>query len=182
MKISGLSNEQVLESRKLNGNNQISQLKRHTFFQLLLESLGDPIIKILLIALMIKVVFLFKDFDWFETIGILIAVFLATFISTISEYGSEAAFRKLQQESDDVKVKVIRNNKILTIPLNEVVVNDIVILNEGDKVPADGIIIEGSVFVDESSINGETKEVLKQAVINEKIIYDYNKVFRSTII
>ena len=72
MKISGLSNEQVLESRKLNGNNQISQLKRHTFFQLLLESLGDPIIKILLIALMIKVVFLFKDFDWFETIGILI--------------------------------------------------------------------------------------------------------------
>ena len=106
MKISGLSNEQVLESRKLNGNNQISQLKKHTFFQLLLESLGDPIIKILLIALMIKVVFLFKDFDWFETIGILIAVFLATFISTISEYGSEAAFRKLQQESDDVKVKV----------------------------------------------------------------------------
>ena len=182
MKISGLSNEQVLESRKLNGNNQISQLKKHTFFQLLLESLGDPIIKILLIALMIKVVFLFKDFDWFETIGILIAVFLATFISTISEYGSEAAFRKLQQESDDVKVKVIRNNKILTIPLNEVVVNDVVILNEGDKVPADGIIIEGSVFVDESSINGETKEVLKQAVINEKIIYDYNKVFRGTII
>lgn len=182
MKISGLSNEQVLESRKVNGNNQISQLKKHTFLQLLIESLGDPIIKILLIALMIKVVFLFKDFDWFETIGILIAVFLATLISTISEYGSEAAFRKLQKETDDVEVKVLRDNKILTIPINDIVVGDIVILNEGDKVPADGFIIEGSIFVDESSINGETKEVLKQSVINEKIIYDHNKVFRGTII
>ena len=163
MKISGLSNEQVLESRKVNGNNQISQSKKHTFLQLLIESFADPIIKILLIALMIKVVFLFKDFDWFETVGILIAVFLATFISTISEYGSEAAFRKLQEESEDVKVKVLRNNKIITISLNEVVVNDIVILNEGDKIPADGYIIDGNILVDESSINGESKEVLKKS-------------------
>ena len=182
MKISGLSNEQVLESRKVNGNNQISQSKKHTFLQLLIESFADPIIKILLIALMIKVVFLFKDFDWFETVGILIAVFLATFISTISEYGSEAAFRKLQEESEDVKVKVLRNNKIITISLNEVVVNDIVILNEGDKIPADGYIIDGNILVDESSINGESKEVLKKAIINENNVLEVNKVYRGTVV
>ena len=182
MKISGLSNEQVLESRKVNGNNQLIQLKKHTFLQLLIESLGDPIIKILLIALMIKVVFLFKDFDWFETVGILIAVFLATFISTISEYGSEAAFRKLQEESEEIKVKVMRNNKVTTVNLNEIVVGDVVLLGEGDKIPADGYIIEGSVFVDESSINGESKEVLKQACIDKNKLYDHNRVYRGTIV
>lgn len=182
MKISGLSNEQVLESRKVYGNNQLSQFKKHTFLQLLIESFGDPIIKILLIALMIKVVFLFKDFDWFETIGILIAVFLATFISTISEYGSEAAFKKLQEESADIKVNVLRNNKVISISLNDVVVNDVILLNEGDKIPADGYIIEGNIFVDESSINGESKEVLKQACFNKNHIYDHNRVYRGTVV
>ena len=85
---------------------------------------GDPIIKILLVALLIKVIFLFKDFDYFETLGILIAIFLASFISTISEYGSEAAFERLQEESAKIKVKVKRNNKILEIPIEEVVVNE----------------------------------------------------------
>ena len=182
MKLYGLSNEQVLESRRLNGNNSLSKMKKHTFLQLLIESFGDPIIKILLIALMIKIVFLFKDFDWFETIGILIAVFLSTFISTISEYGSEAAFEKLQSQTDTVDVKVIRDKKLKKISVDDVVVGDIVILNEGDKIPADGIIIEGNIFVDESSINGESKEVLKQYCINKNMIYDYNRVYRGTIV
>ena len=175
MKIYGLTSEQVLESRKLNGNNSLSKIKKHTFLQLLIESFGDPIIKILLIALMIKVVFLFKDFDWFETIGILIAVFLATFISTISEYGSEAAFEKLQEQSSSSNAKVLRDKKICNIKEEDIVVGDIVILNEGDKIPADGIIVEGSIFVDESSINGESKEVLKQTYVN-------NNVYRGTIV
>ena len=92
----GVKTEDVAVLRKKYGSNQISQVKGHGFWKLLLESLGDPIIKILLVALGIKVVFLFRDFDWFETVGILIAVFLATFILTISEYGSEAAFQSLQ--------------------------------------------------------------------------------------
>ena len=182
MKITGLSNEEVLESRKVYGNNQLSQFKKHTFLQLLMESLGDPIIKILLIALMIKVVFLFRDFDWFETVGILIAVFLATFISTVSEYGSEAAFRKLQEENSETKVNVLRNNKVVSISINEVVVDDILLLSEGDKIPADGYIVEGNIFVDESSINGESKEVLKQPCINPNHIYEHNKVYRGTVV
>ena len=183
MKLTGLTNDEVLKSRKMYGTNSISKLKKHTFLSLLIESFGDPIIKILLIALMIKIVFLFKDFDWFETIGILIAIFLSTFISTISEYGSEKAFEKLQDETEDVKINVIRNNEINIILLNDVVVGDIVILNEGDKIPADGIIVEGSVLVDESSINGESKETLKR--INDKVyrgttIYSKNAKMKVT--
>ena len=80
----GLSNEEVIKQRKKYGTNELKTVKKDSFFKILLETLGDPIIKILLIALGIKTVFLFKDFDWYETIGILIAIFLASFISTIS--------------------------------------------------------------------------------------------------
>ena len=114
--INGLTDKEVLESRKKYGTNEINSTKMNSFLSLLIESLGDPIIKILLIALAIKTVFLFRNFDWFETIGILIAIFLASFISTISEYGSEKAFKKLQEESSKIKCKVKRNG-IKSFPL-----------------------------------------------------------------
>ncbi len=176
----GVKSEDVAVLRKKYGSNEISKVKGNGFFRLLLESLGDPIIKILLIALAIKVVFLFRDFDWFETLGILIAVFLATFISTISEYGSEAAFRRLQEESSQIVVKVFRDGVIKEIPIAEVVVSDIVILSSGDKVPADGHLIEGNLSVDESSLNGESKEASKYAVIHE--IEEKNKVYRGSVV
>ena len=140
----GLNDQEVKENRKKYGTNEITKEKKNTFLKLLLESLGDPIIKILLIALAIKVVVLFRNFDWYETIGILIAIFLASFISSISEYGSEQAFSRLQEDSYSSLVKVKRNNKIREIPLNDVVVGDLVILNAGDKVPADGYLVKGS--------------------------------------
>lgn len=165
----GLSNKEVLENRKKYGTNQISSKEKNSFIKLFIETLGDPIIKILLIALAVKTVFLFQDFDWFETLGIVIAILIASFISTISEYGSEAAFEKLQEESSKIKCKVKRNGKITEIPVDEVVVNDIVLLQSGDKIPADGIIIEGNIFVDESSLNGESKETYKSSTKNKEI-------------
>ena len=170
----GLSKEEVEKNRKNYGNNSITNVKSNSFIKLLLESLGDPIIKILLVALAIKIIFLFKDFDYFETLGILIAIFLASFISTISEYGSEAAFRSLQEESSKIKVKVLRENKIIEIPIEEVVVND--------KVPADGYLIKGELSVDESSLNGETKEAKKYTAINPTNLKDNNKLFRGSVI
>lgn len=161
MELSGLTDEQVKISRKKYGSNNVNNTKSNSFLSLLIESLGDPIIKILLIALCVKVVFLFRDFDWFETLGILIAIFLASFISSISEYGSEKAFKRLQEESSNIDIKVKRNGKLVNININDVVVNDIVFLESGDLVPADGLIKSGGVSVDESSINGETKEVIK---------------------
>lgn len=177
----GLSEKEVIISRKEHGTNEITKQKKNTFLHLLLESLGDPIIKILLIALGIKVIVLFRDFDWYETIGILIAIFLASFISSISEYGSEKAFARLQEEQLKTKAKVRRNGKIIEIPSGEIVVGDIVILNSGDKIPADGYLVKGSLSVDESALNGETKEA-KKVSKNGPVISDVNRVYRGSVV
>lgn len=171
----GLTNKEVIESRKKYGSNEISGKNKNSFFSLFLETLGDPIIKILLIALAIKVLFLFKDFDWYETVGIVIAILVASLISTISEYGSEEAFKKLQEESSKIKCKAKRDNKIQEISIDEVVVGDLILLQTGDKIPADGVIISGTVSVDESSLNGETKEIKKNATTN-------NNLYRGTVV
>lgn len=171
----GLTEMEVIESRKKYGKNEITKRKQKTFLNLLIESLGDPIIKILLIALAIKVVVLFRNFDFFETIGILIAIFLASFISSISEYGSEKAFERLQSEQLNILVKVKRNGILKLINSSDVVVGDILVLSSGDKVCADGVLISGKLSVDESSLNGESKEAIKvggSEVFGGSVIYD----------
>lgn len=178
----GLTDDEVIENRKKYGSNELSKSKKDGFFKLLISTLGDPIIKILLIALAIKTVFLFKNFDWYETIGIVIAILLASLISSISEYGSEQAFEKLQDEVARIKCKVIRNGQKIEIPVNEVVVGDIVSLETGDKIPADGIIIKGKISVDESSLNGETKEVYKEATLNMTNTTDKNRVYKGSVV
>ncbi len=175
MEMNGLKSQEVEVQRKKYGTNSITEMKQKSFLRLLLESLGDPIIKILLVALAIKVVFLFRDFDWFETLGILIAIFLASFISSISEYGSEEAFKKLQEEQESIKVKVKRDGKVIEIKLEDVVVGDIVMLSSGDAIPADGTLVFGHLSVDESRLNGETKECKKSVgseVLRGAVVYD----------
>ena len=163
----GLSSKEVINRRNKYGSNILTSKNKNSFIKLVLESLSDPIIKILLIALAIKVIFLFKDSDIYETVGIFIAIFLATIISTLSEYGSEKAFEKLNEENSIIKVKVLRNSKKETINIDELVVGDIVYLESGDKVPADSIIIKGELYIDESILTGETKE--RHASINDDI-------------
>lgn len=169
----GLTEEEVIKSRKQNGSNKVEASKQESFFHKLIATLGDPIIKILLIALAIKTLFLFQNFDWYETIGIVIAIFLASFISTISEYGSEKAFEELQADASKIKTKVKRDNKVNEIEIGEVVVGDIVFLEPGDAIPADGKIIKGKVLVNESNLNGEMKE-------KEKRVSD--EVYRSSVV
>lgn len=163
----GLSSKEVINRRNKYGSNKLTSKSKNSFIKLVFESLSDPIIKILLIALAIKVIFLFKDSDIYETVGIFIAIFLATIISTLSEYGSEKAFEKLNEENSIIKVKVLRNSKKETINIDELVVGDIVYLESGDKVPADSIIIKGELYIDESILTGETKE--RHAIINDNI-------------
>ncbi len=176
----GLSKDEVKESRKKYGTNIITSKKKKSFLRQFIETMGDPIIKILLIALAIKTVFLFQDFDWFETLGIMIAIFLSSLISTISEYGSEKAFERLQEESSQIKCKVKRDGNLIEIPIDEVVVGDIVRLETGDKIPADGILVDGEISVDESSLNGETKEAYKYKV--EGTPTDKNRVYRGCVV
>ena len=178
----GLSNDEVIKSRDKYGNNALVTVKKDSFFKQLIRSLGDPIIKILLIALGIKTIFLIQDFDWYETVGIVIAIFLASFISTISEYGSEKAFLKLQSEAESIKVKVRRSGKILLIDINDVVVGDIILLESGDRIVADGVLIKGEVSVDESSITGESKEVYKYSFVGGLNPNENNELLRGSVI
>ena len=178
----GLTSDEVIKNRKKYGNNSLTKKNNDTFFKLLLETLSDPIIKILLIALGIKTIFLIKDFDWYETVGIVIAIMVASLISSISEYGSMRAFNKLTEETSLIKVRTKRDNKVIEIPINDVVYNDIILLGEGDKVPADGIIVSGTIAVDESMLNGEAKEKYKKACIDINKIEDDNKVYMSSVV
>ncbi len=178
----GLSNDEVIEKRKKYGRNEIIRTRKNTFFHLFIETLGDPIIKILLIVLAVKVIFLFRHFDIFETIGIAVAILVASLISTISEYGSEKAFVRLQEESSKIKCRVKRNGKVEEINIDEVVMDDIALLSSGDKIPSDGIIVSGSITVDESMMNGETKEQYKEKAINLNNVKDNNLVYRGTVV
>lgn len=184
----GLNNEEVITSRNKYGSNTFTKKKTDSFFKLILETFSDPIIKILLIALGIKTLFLIKDFDWYETIGIVIAILFASLISAISEYGSMKAFSKLTEETSKINVKAIRNNQISSIPISDVVVNDIVVLSEGDKIPADGIILSGTITVDESMLTGESREVEKTSQSSSRnlfmstVVYSGNAIMKVTAV
>ena len=167
MQYNGLSDKEVSISRKKYGDNSITKIEKETLFKIIIETLSDPIIKILLIALGIKVVFLFKWSDIYEVIGIFIAIIISSLISSLSEYGSEKTFERMEEENNDVLVKVIRNGSLVNVSINDIVVDDICLLESGDKVCADGVLIDGSVSVDESSLTGETVEVNK--VVNDKV-------------
>lgn len=165
--ITGLNSNEVTLSRNKNGTNEISESRKRTIFNLIIESLNDPIIKILLIALSVKILFFLNDSDIYETIGIIVAIILATVISSMSEYGSEKAFQKLSSTTSNLLVKVIRNKALIEVPLNDIVVGDYIYLETGDKVPADGIIYKESLYIDESMLTGEAKEQFKD--LNKKV-------------
>ena len=171
--MNGLTNEEVKLSREKYGSNEITRKKNKKIINIFVDNLGDPIIRILLIALAVKIVFLLKDFDWYETIGIVVSILLASIVSTISEYGSEKAFEKLEKEAEETSAKALREKRVTEIKLNDIVKGDIIILEVGDKVPADGNIIEGKISLDESLINGEAKEKSKSFG---------DKLYRGTIV
>lgn len=179
----GLTEEEVDLNRKKYGTNKIEGNSDNSFLSKLIESMSDPIIKILIIALAIKVIFTLRHFDWYETIGIVISIFVASFISTVSEYGSEKAFKRLQEEASKTKCKVRRNNETKEIAVDDIVIDDIVLLESGDKIPSDGVIIDGSIGVDESSLTGEAKEVYKNErdnVFKGTTVYSNHAVMRVT--
>ncbi|MGF6907614.1 calcium-translocating P-type ATPase, PMCA-type [Fusobacterium sp. PH5-44] len=162
MKKIGLTNEEVQLSKEKYGNNQVTEQETESFLDKLKGNFGDPMIKILCVALIINVIFAFMGkAEWYDSLGIAIAVLLATLVSTYSEYSNENAFQKLQEEASRIMCKVYRNNKVIEISINDIVVGDVVLLQTGDKIPADGKVVEGSIKVDQSVLNGETKEASK---------------------
>ncbi|MDR1242128.1 MAG: calcium-translocating P-type ATPase, PMCA-type [Deltaproteobacteria bacterium] len=186
----GLSASQALESKAQYGDNRITEQKTVGFWSKFKDNLGDPMIKILCVALIINVVFVFLgQTEWYESVGIAMAVLLATFVSTFSEYRNENAFQKLQEEASRITCKVYRDNEISEISINDIVFGDCILLQPGDKIPADGVIIEGNISVDQSALNGETAEAKKSALPENRpeqetfmdFLNEY-KVFRGSVV
>jgi calcium-translocating P-type ATPase len=162
MKSYGLTTSQAQESKARHGDNRLTELETEGFWSKFRGNLSDPMIKILCVALFINVVFVFLgQTEWYESVGIAIAVMLAVFVSTFSEYRNENAFQRLQAEASRIMCKAYRDGQIAELSIDDLVAGDCVLLQPGDKIPADGIIVEGELQVDQSVLNGETKEAQK---------------------
>lgn len=162
--LKGLTDEQVLESRRLNGTNILTPPEKESLWSRFLEKFSDPLIIILLIAGVLSIGISFYEYYgldegfgvFFEPIGIFIAILLATGLAFIFELKADKEFALLNQVNDDEPVQVIRNGNTIEIPRKDVVVGDIVILNTGQEVPADGELIEAvALNIDESTLTGE---------------------------
>ena len=162
--LKGLTDEQVLESRRLNGTNILTPPEKESLWSRFLEKFSDPLIIILLIAGVLSIGISFYEYYgldegfgvFFEPIGIFIAILLATGLAFIFELKADKEFALLNQVNDDEPVQVIRNGNTIEIPRKDVVVGDIVILNTGQEVPADGELLEAvALNIDESTLTGE---------------------------
>lgn len=158
----GLNTEQVAESRKKYGSNKMTRKKRRGFFAEYLSNLGDPVVRVLLISLAVNIIFTLRDVDWFEVGGIVIAIVLSTTISTLSERSSHAAFERLNGASKRL-CRVVRDGRVAQISADEAVVGDLMLICAGERIMADGLLIRGSVSLDQSAMTGESREVEKGA-------------------
>ena len=158
---SGLTSTEAERARREHGANQLSEKKQESFLKKFVGNFRDPVIRVLLVALIVNLFLMFRGADYLETIGIGAAVFLATLISTLSEYGSEKAFRRLSGESEKVLCRVLRDGRVTRLPIADIVVGDVVLLGAGDLIPADGYLLSGRLGVDQSSMTGEGREAEK---------------------
>ena len=186
----GLTTDEAQKSLKAHGSNAISQPPRETFWDKLLDNFKDPIIRILIFALLVNVGFVYMGHgDWIETAGIFLAIVLATFVSTYSEYSNENAFQKLQEEASRIRCRVWRDGEPVELHIDDIVVGDAVILQAGDKVPADGVLLDGDVKLDQAALNGESEEAQKRVAPKNfnwdsgKVDFlDEHKLFRGSVV
>ena len=161
VRYTGLTEEEVLKSRREFGENRLSPPKRQPWWKLLLAKFDDPVIRILIIAALISI----STGEWLEGTGIILAILLATVLSFLNEFKAEKEFDILNRTSDDVPVKVIRDSNFQTIPKLDLVVGDILFVELGEEVPADGAVLEAvNLQVDQSKLTGESDPVRKISV------------------
>ena len=164
MHYNGLSDKEVLESRQKYGSNLIPDSEPTTFWAEFKETFGDPMIRILLaIAALMIVMCIFGYADIYEPIGTIVAILIVAFVSAKTGVASDTKYRQLKDSTKKDQCKVYRNGVITVIDMDDVVVGDKVLLQSGDKIPADGILVWGSIKVDNSALNGEAEECPKVA-------------------
>ena len=181
----GLTDQEVLSSREKFGENLLTPPKRPSIWKLYLEKFQDPVIKVLLVAAAFSLIISIIENEYAETIGIFFAIFLATGIGFYFEYDANKKFDLLNAVGEETPVTVIRNGKIHEIPRKEIVVGDIVVLNTGEEVPADGILAEAvSLQINESNLTGElmVNKTTNEADFDEEATYPSNAVMRGTTV
>lgn len=178
----GLTDEQVRQSREQHGKNVLTPPQRTSLWKLYLDKYRDPIIQILLVAAFVSLILAFIEKNFMETIGIFVAVFLATTVGFYFERDAAKKFNLLTALSEEQPVKVRRNDKVMEIPRHDVVVGDVVLVEVGDEVPADGeLIVCNDLQINESALTGEP--------VTEKSLegggdgaYPRNIILRSTMV
>lgn len=176
MKTFGLTTRQA-EVNKLKGTNELTQRETESFWDMFKESLQDTWLRILMVALALEVVFyaigrIWPDLgsdDWFSAVAIFLVIVAVSFIGTYINYKQDRGAQALQNEASQIVVKVYRDGNLVEVSINDIVLEDCVYLQPGDKIPADGILLEGSLKVDQSALNGESREA-------EKIVLGDNDV------
>lgn len=182
-KYEGLTQKQVEESRTKYGDNIITPAKRVSMWRLFFEKFNDPIIKILLVAAAISFVISLSEGGFAETIGIFVAIILATSISFYFERDAGKKFEALTRVNDDIPVRTIRQGEVVEVPRRDLVVGDIVMIETGDEIPADGVLLESSSLqVDESSLTGELMidKTADPESLDKEATYPSNMVMRGT--
>ncbi len=180
----GLTDAQVEQSRTEHGSNAVTLQKIESFWSKLLGNFQDPIILILIVALVITAGLTALGYaEWYEGVGIALAVVIASLVATLSEHKNEAAFQKLLEEASLIQVKVFRNSKLLEISINDLVVGDYLLLQPGDSVPADGYLVAGHADVNEAALTGESEAVKKVALMAETDeVHKENRIERACLI
>ena len=192
MKFNGLTDREVEESRKKHGSNAIPDSEPTTFWQEFKETFGDPMIKILLaIAALMIVMFFFGYAEIYEPLGTIVAVLIVAFVSAKTGVASDTKYRELKDSTKKDQCKVHRNGVVVVIDVDDVVVGDKVLLQAGDKIPADGILISGNLHVDNSALNGEAEECKKTEApqdfqladdITGETFVDQHSLFRGAVV
>lgn len=194
--LNGLTDVEVEESKGIFGTNALKPKKVASIWEMLLEALGDVCVKILILALVLKLVIfvigLFvpqfhKDSDLIEIGSIFAAICLATGVSTVSEYRNTSRSSALQEEYSKTFAKLMRNGELVSVLTSDIVKGDIVLLQSGDKVPVDGMVIKGNIKVSQAALNGESRAEDKEATTNMENAYtddfaDANKIFMGSVV
>ncbi len=192
MKFNGLTDQEVEASRQKYGTNEIPDSEPTTFWDEFKETFGDPMIRILLAIAALMIVMLFLGYaEIYEPLGTIVAVLIVAFVSAKTGVASDTKYRELKDRTEKEHCKVYRNGRVMVVNVDDVVVGDKVLLQSGDKVPADGVLVSGSLRVDNSALNGEAEECKKTAAeedfqladdITGDTFVDAHSLFRGAVI
>ena len=194
-KFQGLTSVEVQASKNAHGDNRLSSKEANSLLSIFIEAFQDQWILILLAALGLKIIFNFVgmifpaigEANWYEAISLIFAILMSTGFSAVSQYRNEQKFNTLQEEASKTNAKVYRDGKLKEVLVDDIVKGDQILLQSGDKIPVDGIILEGELKVNQAVLNGESEDAKKlpladQVEPDSSDLFTELKVFRGTVV